>query len=141
MQVKLGLWLRDSTPAAAKLACSDIGAIGYYSGRPVIDLSGLVTKEILAYRRVPNGREQFIRDVRPDYLVIFPVAFPGFRDATFLQPLTYVDPEDNTASLYDLQPRPRALAGVLLLDLEVEPVRAPLVVFKCLWQGADARPD
>jgi hypothetical protein len=133
MQVKLGRWLHDNTPESASLGCNDIGAIGYFSGRRVIDLSGLVTREILAYREVESGRERFIRDVRPDYLVIFPVAFPGFRQASFLVPLTYADPEDNTASLYDIPPRPRLLAGLLVLDLEVEPVRAPLVVFRCRW--------
>ncbi len=135
MQVQLGLWLRDNTPAGATLGCNDIGAIGYLSGRKVIDLSGLVTKEILAYRKVENGREQFIMDVRPDYLVIFPVSFPGFRNADFLEPLTYADPEDNTASLYDLPVQVKALAAILILDLVVEPARAPLVVFRCHWAG------
>ncbi|MEO0078107.1 MAG: hypothetical protein ABIK86_03800 [candidate division WOR-3 bacterium] len=133
MQVKLGLWLRENTPEAATLGCNDIGAIGYLSGRKIIDLSGLVTKEILAYREVENGREQFIMDVRPDYLVIFPVSFPGFRNADFLEPLTYADPEDNTASLYDLPVQVKALAAILILDLVVEPARAPLVVFRCHW--------
>ncbi len=136
MQVKLGHWLRDNTPESATLACNDIGAIGYFSGRKVIDLSGLVTKEILAYREVESGRERFILDVRPDYLVIFPVSFPGFRNAPFLEPLIYVDPEDNTASLYDLPVQIRSLAGILILDLTIEPARAPLVVFRCHWDLA-----
>ena len=37
------------------------------------------------------------------------------------------------ASLLDLQPRPRTIAGLLVLDLVVQPVPVTLAVFKCTW--------
>ena len=41
-------WLRDNTPEDAVVAALDIGAVGYASDRPVLDLMGLVSPEILS---------------------------------------------------------------------------------------------
>ncbi|MCB1886340.1 MAG: hypothetical protein KDH20_01925 [Rhodocyclaceae bacterium] len=44
----LGEWLRANTPDDAVVAALDIGAVGYASGRRVLDLMGLVSPEVLA---------------------------------------------------------------------------------------------
>nr|MEE4268070.1 hypothetical protein [Candidatus Krumholzibacteria bacterium] len=44
----LGEWLKASTPEGTVVAALDIGAVGYASDRPVLDLMGLVSPEILA---------------------------------------------------------------------------------------------
>ncbi len=46
--VGMGQWLHDNTPPTAVVAALDIGAIGYVSGRRVLDLMGLVSPEVLA---------------------------------------------------------------------------------------------
>jgi arabinofuranosyltransferase len=77
MQVHLGHWVDINLPRNARLALNDIGAITYVSRREVIDLMGLVTPEILPYRR--EGEEGVIRYVRercPDYVIVFPAWFP-----------------------------------------------------------------
>jgi hypothetical protein len=77
MQVHLGHWVDAHTPTGATLAVNDVGAIAFFSRRPVIDLMGLVTPEIRAYRR--DGEAGVIRYVDercPDYLIIFPAWFP-----------------------------------------------------------------
>ena len=77
MQVHLGHWVDANLPRNARLALNDVGAIAYVSRREVIDLMGLVTPEILAYRR--DGEEGVIRYVRercPDYVIVFPAWFP-----------------------------------------------------------------
>jgi arabinofuranosyltransferase len=77
MQVHLGRWIRDHTPLGATLAVNDIGAIAYFSRRQVIDLMGLVTPEILPFRREgERGVMEFIAARCPDFLVIFPTWFP-----------------------------------------------------------------
>ncbi|MBU1627906.1 hypothetical protein KKB18_11100 [bacterium] len=38
-----GLWLRDNTPTTAKVMMGEIGIMGYYSNRRIIDMGGLVT--------------------------------------------------------------------------------------------------
>ncbi|MBN2465776.1 hypothetical protein JXD38_09190 [candidate division WOR-3 bacterium] len=133
MQVTLGRWLALKTPAGATVACEDVGAIGYFSGRHVFDLYGLVTKEMRGRPLDREGFMSFFREFRPDYLVIFPASFPGLRDAPFLKEVEYADVPDNTASQVDFEPNPKTVAGLLTLDLEVKPVHSTTVVFKCDW--------
>jgi hypothetical protein len=77
MQVHLGRWLDAQTPPSATLAVNDIGAIAFFSRRPVLDLMGLVTPEILPYRRDGEaGVIAYIARQCPDYVVIFPAWFP-----------------------------------------------------------------
>ena len=134
MQVALGHWLADNTPAGAALACNDIGAIGYFSGRYIYDLTGLVTKEILNYRQDRNRDITFINDRKPDFLVIYPAAYPDIEQAPFLKAVAHADVRDNTASMFDIQPQPKTIAGFLILDIVVGPVPVTLTVFKCNWE-------
>ena len=77
MQVHLGRWVRDNTPRRATLAVNDIGAIAYFSRRQIIDLMGLVTPQILPFRREgESGVMEFVTARCPDFLIIFPTWFP-----------------------------------------------------------------
>ena len=77
MQVHLGRWLATHVARDAQLAVNDIGAIAYFSRRPVIDLMGLVTPEILPYRRRGEpGVIEYVQETCPDYVVVFPAWFP-----------------------------------------------------------------
>ncbi len=77
MQVALGHWASRHTPRSAVLALNDIGAIAFISRRPILDLMGLVTPEILPYRRDGEaGVIRFVQERCPDYLIIFPAWFP-----------------------------------------------------------------
>jgi hypothetical protein len=133
MQVALGQWLADSTPAGATIASSDVGAIGYFSDRHIFDLAGLVTKNMLGHRPDRQGLMAFFGDWKPDFLVIFPASLPGLKDAPFLKAVAYASVPDNTASLRDFQPQPRTIVGLLILDLVIQPVPVTLVAFKCNW--------
>jgi len=46
-QVRTARWLRDNLPPSAVIATHDIGAIGYYSGRKIADMVGLVSPEMI----------------------------------------------------------------------------------------------
>jgi len=64
-------------PRSATLAVNDIGAIAYFSRRPVLDLMGLVTPEIRPYRREGEaGVLRFVAERCPDFVIIFPTWFP-----------------------------------------------------------------
>jgi hypothetical protein len=77
MQVHLGRWVDTHLPRAATLAVNDIGAIAYFSRRPVLDLMGLVTPEIRPYRRHGEaGVLRFIAERCPDAVIVFPTWFP-----------------------------------------------------------------
>jgi arabinofuranosyltransferase len=138
-QVALGEWLAQNTPEDAVIACNDVGAIGYFANRRVLDLLGLVTPEVMSYRKkYPIGRENFagrdfVLDRKPDYLVIFPSWFPNLEKTDFLKPVYGVDLPDNYASQYDFEPRLKTFAWIFVTGLELEPVRAVMVVYRCDW--------
>jgi len=77
MQVHLGRWVDANLPRSATLAVNDIGAIAYFSRRPVLDLMGLVTPEIRPYRREGEaGVLRFVAERCPDFVIVFPTWFP-----------------------------------------------------------------
>lgn len=77
MQVHLGHWVDENLPKDARLALNDVGAIAYVSRRHVIDLMGLVTPEIIRYRRDGEaGVLRYLAETCPDYLIVFPAWFP-----------------------------------------------------------------
>lgn len=69
-------WLRDHTPPDALVAAHDIGAIGYYAGRPLLDLAGLVTPEVIPFMRDEGQLKAFIQARKAAYLVTFPGWYP-----------------------------------------------------------------
>jgi len=70
----IGLWAREATPPKTLFAVADIGAFGYYSDRPVLDLYGLVTPP-MGPIVVHEGYDRVVYDLRfeavarPEYLV------------------------------------------------------------------------
>jgi arabinofuranosyltransferase len=69
----MGRWLDANAPADALVASPDIGAVGWYSHRRILDLGGLVSSEINRMRRSIDV-ERIIEEglylrFHPDYLV------------------------------------------------------------------------
>jgi hypothetical protein len=91
VQVALGRWVRAHVPSGTPVATHDVGAIGYLSNRPVVDIVGLVTPPFIALEREqPTARRahDIYAEIKRDgahYLIIFPSAFrwlaaePGLR--------------------------------------------------------------
>lgn len=78
MHVHLGHWVDANLPRSARVAVNDIGAIAYFSRREVIDLMGLVTPEIIPFRREGEaGVLRYVAATCPDYLIVFPAWFPS----------------------------------------------------------------
>jgi hypothetical protein len=71
--VPMGEYLSENTPPGSVVASPDIGAIGYFSGREVLDLGGLVTPEINDMRREIDVEriidEGLYLELGADYLV------------------------------------------------------------------------
>jgi hypothetical protein len=100
MQVSLGRWVAAETPRNARLALNDVGAIAYFGRREVIDVMGLITPQIIPYRRDGEaGVLRYLRQSCPDYLIVFPAWFPalsGRRD--LFTPVHRVKLEHNTVA-------------------------------------------
>ena len=72
--VEMGEWLRENTPDSTVVAAYDIGAIGYASERPILDLGGLIHPGINDLRNEVDDadilhRGLFMEFGDPDYLV------------------------------------------------------------------------
>ncbi|MGH7491778.1 MAG: hypothetical protein ACREOO_05235 [bacterium] len=66
--IDIGLWFAQNTPPETVIAAHEIGAIGYFSQRKILDFSGLVCPEIVPYIRERRTFD-FIKERKPDYLV------------------------------------------------------------------------
>jgi len=97
MQVHLGRWVDTNLPRTARIAANDIGAIAYFSRREVIDLMGLVTPEIIPFRRRGEpGVMRYLKEACPQYVIIFPAWFPQMASSTeTLEPVYRVRLERN----------------------------------------------
>jgi hypothetical protein len=100
MQVHLGHWVDDHLPVRETIALNDIGAIAYFSRRPVIDLVGLVSPDVLPYRRAGDeGILRYLIERCPGHVVVFPAWYPRLtarRDV--LEPVYRVRLDHNTVA-------------------------------------------
>jgi len=69
-------WISANTSASEIVAVHDIGAIGFYSERKILDLAGLVSPEVIPIIRNEDSLELFLTQNNVDYLVSFPGWYP-----------------------------------------------------------------
>lgn len=65
----IAAWLRSSTPPSARVAIPEVGYVGYFSDRRVLDLAGLCSPEVIPYLR-RRAYEAVVQDFRPEYVVL-----------------------------------------------------------------------
>ena len=86
---EIGEWLRDETPSTASVGTLEVGIMGYYSQRRMIDFSGLIQPEIagqLATAGTFAGATQWaIAEYEPDYVVLDRSAFAGLAAAEWFR--------------------------------------------------------
>jgi hypothetical protein len=74
--VDTALWVSQNTPANSLIAVHDIGAMGYYGNRNLVDLAGLVSPEVIPFIRDEARLAQYLDQKEVDYLVTFPDWYP-----------------------------------------------------------------
>ncbi|MCA9898878.1 MAG: hypothetical protein H6654_19510 [Ardenticatenaceae bacterium] len=65
-------WLADNTPPDALIASHDIGAIGYFAERPLLDLAGLISPEVIPLLDNEDALAEYILASDAQYLVTAP---------------------------------------------------------------------
>lgn len=65
-------WLRDNTAPDDLLAVHDIGAVGYFTQRNIIDLAGLVSPQVIPFIRDETRLAEYLDRQDVKYLVTFP---------------------------------------------------------------------
>jgi len=68
----LGLWLQKNTPPESSVAVSDIGAIGYFSERRIIDMFGLIDTHLarVGGKQHHKTDPDYVLARNPDYVVL-----------------------------------------------------------------------
>jgi hypothetical protein len=111
-QVAAARWIAANAAAGAVVATHDIGALAYFSGRPLVDLAGLASPELTdAPKDVPRILD-VMRQRRAAYVVILPGWFPplfrGVREGLDVEPVLQLPPPG---------PAPRAEETLYVLKL------------------------
>jgi hypothetical protein len=75
--VALAQWVPEGLPDDALLAVHDIGALGYYAPRPILDIAGLVTPEVVARIGDPDALWALMCEREADFLMAFPDQIPN----------------------------------------------------------------
>ena len=70
--VQSARWVAANAPADAVVAAHDIGALGYFYERPVIDLAGLVSPEVIPFMRDEGRLRDFLLSRRATLVIFFP---------------------------------------------------------------------
>lgn len=69
-------WVQDNLPGDALLAVHDIGAIGYFAPRPIVDLAGLVSPEVVPFIRDEVQLAAYLDERGVDYLIVLRDWYP-----------------------------------------------------------------
>ncbi len=72
-------WIHDHLPDTALLAIHDIGAVGYFAPRPLLDIAGLITPEVVPLIGQPEALWDLMQTRGAKYLLAFPDQIPGGR--------------------------------------------------------------
>lgn len=70
-------WIVQNIPPEETLAIHDIGAVGYFASRPMLDLAGLVSPEIIPFINYKEPLWNWLYERGARYLMAFPDQVPG----------------------------------------------------------------
>lgn len=69
-------WIAVNTDPGTLVAAHDIGALGYFGERQLLDLAGLVSPEVVPFIRDEKQLAKFLDERKAEYLVTFPGWYP-----------------------------------------------------------------
>ncbi len=74
--VETARWVEARTPEDAVIAAHDIGALGYFGRRRLIDLAGLIDPTVVPILRDESALARYLSARGADYLMTFPGWYP-----------------------------------------------------------------
>ena len=69
--LQAALWVDTNVPKDAIIATHDIGIIGYFTQRQIVDLAGLVTPEVIEIMSDQRKLAGFVRERHVTYVIVF----------------------------------------------------------------------
>ncbi len=70
-------WVAQNVPPDQLLAVHDIGAVGYFAPRPMLDLAGLISPEVIPIIRDAGALMQLMEQRGVRYLMVLPPQRPA----------------------------------------------------------------
>jgi hypothetical protein len=75
--VDTATWVAENTPPGELVAAHDIGALGYWGERRLLDLAGLISPEVIPFIRDERLLASYLDEQNAKYLITFPSWYPG----------------------------------------------------------------
>lgn len=88
LQVRTANWCKSNLPKGSVIATHDIGALGFYSGFPIVDVVGLITPEITSHIGDPKATI----DLMKKYHVTHMAFLQNWFEVTNVRPVFQSDP-------------------------------------------------
>ena len=76
--VAVAHWLEENTAPDDLIAVHDIGAVGYWTDRPLLDLAGLITPEVIPFIADAGRLAEWMITEGAEYAVFFPDFSPTY---------------------------------------------------------------
>jgi hypothetical protein len=73
-------WLAANSAPHSIIAAHDIGALGYFGGRDVIDLAGLISPDVIPFMRNEDRLALYLKQKQVTYLEVFPDWYAHLTD-------------------------------------------------------------
>jgi hypothetical protein len=70
-------YIRDNIPEDELMAIHDIGAVGYFAARPMLDIAGLLSPDVIPIVADPDALWALMEERGAVYLMAFPDQIPG----------------------------------------------------------------
>ncbi|MEQ8671732.1 MAG: hypothetical protein RLP44_26020 [Aggregatilineales bacterium] len=70
-------WIAVNLPENELLAVHDIGAVGYFAPRPILDIAGLISPDVVPIYHNADALWALMQDRDAQYLMAFPDQIPG----------------------------------------------------------------
>jgi hypothetical protein len=77
--VRTARWVAENAEPDALIAAHDIGALGYFGGRDLLDLAGLVSPEVIPFMRDEVRLEGYLDSAGANYLITLQGWYPGLE--------------------------------------------------------------
>jgi len=74
--IPVAQWIAGNTPEDSLIAAHDIGALGYFGDRDLLDLAGLISPDVIPFIRDEAQLGIYLDSQRAEYLVTFPGWYP-----------------------------------------------------------------
>ena len=83
--VHMAKWVNENTPEEALIAAHDIGALGYFGAREIVDLAGLVSPDVILFIRDEGALAEYLDSQGADFLLTLQGWYPKLEDLSCLE--------------------------------------------------------